>query len=661
MDNLDEQILNELRDEDLDSIFSNGSLDLDEEIYAKRDWKKELKKTFRYIRRRIKYSMREKTQKNFTNILYLTLDCPPFTPKSSRQDSPLEYIAEMQKQYPDNDIRVLIPVIKLGEGCKPAKKITCEFEEELVLERTSLHFEFFLQNKKQQAVIYRYKKDTSNIQVYGIYCEVYAGVKDVSEMYNLQNLACFIKAARIAVKKFGKIGFQTDIVHVENIPYYLGGEFEIPFPQPVKVLQIVKDFAQIELIKPEIFWAAINLADESTMNKICKDNVIKKCMSRLFNLKYKERFTRMRDCLESIYRNYYKFRKYIEQGDVLDENILFKLLNERISEMFPQLSDGGKYYNQMACTIKRADYWAVFSKTYYNEIFENPKITGSIYPLLEKYKNKGSYISYGSNLTGYSREEGRQLYQTFDENTFRELRGKNKLALLKEFHSDRIKTNFVDPTLFKGEAPIIIGSLDSFYESPLLFANPNTEIFANGVDILFNTLVKLFELHKNIRVILCIKDGLENSFIRSWLKFLTENKSLRGRWVYINGEINLPKFLAGSDMILLPRRVNITSPEHLLAMYYGCVPIVSRSGILNDTVIDILDDITKGCGLKTKKSLLTEDDNPEIFLVPIIKALNIYQNNPASWNLLIKNCLTYEHRWNFKILEKYNRIYQELL
>ena len=39
-----------------------------------------------------------------TNIVYLTLDCPPFTPNSSRDDSPLEFITEMRKQYPDNDI-----------------------------------------------------------------------------------------------------------------------------------------------------------------------------------------------------------------------------------------------------------------------------------------------------------------------------------------------------------------------------------------------------------------------------------------------------------------------------------------------------------------------------------------------------------------------------
>ena len=58
---------------------------------------------------------------------------------------------------------------------------------------------------------------------------------------------------------------------------------------------------------------------------------------------------------------------------------------------------------------------------------------------------------------------------------------------------------------------------------------------------------------------------------------------------------------------------------------------------------------------------MTEEDNNEIFMTPVIKALNLYQNNPSSWNLLIKNCMNYDSSWNFKILEKYGKIYDELL
>ena len=151
------------------------------------------------------------------------------------------------------------------------------------------------------------------------------------------------------------------------------------------------------------------------------------------------------------------------------------------------------------------------------------------------------------------------------------------------------------------------------------------------------------------------------NFVKSWIEFLSKNRYLNGRWVFIDGEINLPKFLAAADMILIPRRTNMTTIEHYLAMHYGCVPIASRSGILNDTIPDIFDDIANGCGFKTKTTLLTETDNNELFLTTTMKALGVCQNNPASWNLLVKNCMNKDCSWNFEILEKYYRLYNSSL
>jgi len=662
MDIFDEQDSTASNEKELDNMFSDSSFDLDENSAENRDLVKDTKTFARFLRRKIKSFVREKTRQNFTNILYVTLDCPPCTINSSRMDTPLEFITEMRKQYPYNDIRVLIPIIGLKENLRPTKKIVIEKENgEYVLEKTSLHFNFFLQNKIQEVIIYRYPKNVFNVDVYGVYCEGFSGAESISEISGINKLALYMKAVRIAVRKFKKLGFIPDIVHSENVPYYLGGEFEIQFPGGPKILQIVKDFTQIDMIKPETFWAGINLADEAGMSKICRDPKIKKCLARLFNLKETKRFTKMRECLEFIYSNYTNFRKYVSQGEDLEENFIFNRLNARMNELFPQISEDGLYYNQMAYTIKKADFWAVNSKTYYKEIFESPKITGKIASVLEEKKENSSYVLSGFNLYENKREEGNSVYQSFSEDNFRVQRNKNKSVLLKEFGMDRIKTNFIDSTLFKSEPPIIKGYLDSFYEGPLLFYCSSNEIFANGIDILFNSVLKLFELHKNIRIIICIKDGQSNNFIKSWVEFLSENKYFNGRWVFIDGEINQSKFLAGTDMILVPRRINMTTPEHFMAMYYGCVPIVARSGILNDTVIDIFDDITLGCGFKTKNSLLTEDDNPDIFLTPLMKALNLYQNNPSSWNLLIKNCMKHDSGWSFKILEKYNKIYQELL
>lgn len=650
--------------EDLDFIFNQEGEDFEDVIFHEnKDLLQELKTYLKLLRKKINFAVREKMQKNFTNILFLTLDCPPFTPNSSREDSPVEYIVEMQKQYPDNNIRVLIPIINVDEDFRPSKKLSINIDgKPRILEKTSISFDFFLQNRIQTATVYKFPKNNSNIQAYGIYSPVFSGVKNISEFSRLQYLAPFLKSARIVVKKLTKENFLPDIIHCENIPYYLGGEFESKRFSKIKVLQIIKDFTQIDIAKSEAFWAAINLADKKAMAKICKDEVIKKCVARLFNLHNTKRFYQMKDCLRFIYKNYYKFRKYIDKGEDLDENIIFNRLNARIMQIFPHISYGEKlYFNPMMYSLKKADFWATISKTYYKEIFENPNLSGNMFKQIEKTKEKSCYVSCGCDLKKYPREETRLVYQCFNNENFRDLRDKNKTTILKEFSIDRIKTNFVDPTLFGGDGVKIYGFLDSFYNAPLLFANPTTEIFANGVDILFNTILKLFELHKNIQVIICIKNGMSVNFIKTWVEFLSQNKYLNGRWIFIDGEINLPKFLAASDMILLPRRANMSNPEHFIAMNYGCVPIASRSGILNDTISDIFDDISNGCGFKTKTGLLTENNSNELYLTPIMKALNLYQNNPNSWNLLIKNCMKKDSNWNFNILEKYNKIYQELL
>lgn len=638
--------------DDLDFIFNQDTDDFDEIVFQEnKDIIQELKTYFRLFRKKFSNVVREKMQKNFTNILLITLD------------NPIEYISEMRNQYPDNDIRVLVPIINVNEETRVSKKLTLEIDGKFqVLEKTSISFEFFLQNRIQTATVYKFPKNKSNVTVYGVYSPIFSRVKQVSDLSRLQYLAPFLKSARITVKKMGKENFSPDIVHCENIPYYLGGEFETKLPTRVKILQIIKDFTQIDIAKSEAFWAAINLADKNAMRKICRDQIIKKCVAKLFNLHNTKRFYQMKDCLNFIYKNYYKFRKYIDKGEDIDENIIFNRLNARIMQIFPNIAHGEElYFNPMMYTLKKCDFWATTSKTYYKEIYENPKLTGKMFKQIEKSKEKSSYVSFGCDMTKYPRENTRMIYECFNTENFRDIRVKNKTAILKEFSLDRIKTNFVDPTLFKGEGVKIYGSLDSFYESPLLFANPSPEIFANGVDILFNTILKLFELHKNIQVIICIKDGMKINFVKTWIDFLAQNKYWNGRWVFIDGEVNLPKFFASSDMVLIPRRANITTPDHFIAMNYGCVPVASRSGILNDTIPDIFDDIVGGCGFKTKSGLLSEEDTNELFLTPMIKALNLYQNNPNSWNLLIKNCMNKDFGWNFKILEKYNKIYGNLL
>ena len=652
----------DLYSEDIDSIFNQKTEDFNDAVFENRDLAHDFKMYFRLIRKRIKLFIQEKKQKNFTNVIYLTLDCPPFTQNSTKEDFPIEYISQIQKQYPDKNIRILIPIVGLDETFKSSQKLIFDLNKKLrYVEKTNIDFKFFIQNRKQKAVVYKFPKLDSNIQVYGLYSPAFSFCKDTSAFTRLRFLAPYIKAARIAIKKLVKDDFSPDIVHCENIPFFLGGEFETRSPYRIKVLQTIKDFTMLDIAKTEAFWAVINLADKKAIKKLCNDKIIKNYLLQLFNLHNNKQVFNSKNCINFIFKNYYKFRRFIDKGEEIDENFIFNKLNSRTLQIFPEIAYGEElYFNTIMYSLKKADKWIVISQTYYDELFNNPDLSGKMFKYIEKYKEKSDFVLYGADMNKYPIENTRDIYQCFSLDNFREYRGKNKKTLIKELSDDRIKTNFVDPTLFKSAEVKISGYLDSFYESPLLLISSNSEIFANGVDIAFNSILKLFEYHKNIQVIINIKDGLEINLIQNWIEFLAKNRYINGRWVFIDGEINLPKFLSAADLILLPRRANLNTKDHYLAMHYGCVPVVSRSGILNDTIADVFDDINLGCGFKSKSGMLVKEDSTEIFLNPLMKALGIYQNNPSSWNLLIKNCLNKPCGWNFKILEKYNNIYEEI-
>ena len=580
------------------------------------DFLYDCKTQFRFLRKNISAFLRKKLKKDFKEILIVTAQNPPF-----------DYILAFKKQYPDKNIKVLIPLHDLENA-----------------EKTNISFEFYSQNETYEARLYKLPKNANNIEIYGLFSASFSG-HDVSK---LQYLAPFMKAVRICVKSL-----KPEVVHSDNLPFFLGTEFESKMAYPIRVLQVVNDFSKYEVEKIEAFWAAINLVNKAGMKKICRDKIIQKCIASLFNLHNTKHFSQMRDCLEFIYQNYEKFRSTIDRNEEIDENILFHRMNMQTLKLFPELRcEDSSNYNSIYFTLKKADFWATISKSYYDDIFANKEICGCLAKRIEQTKSKSTYLLVGCEAPTI------KLYQPFDVDNFRELRAKNKSYLLKEFSEKRVKTRFVDLSLFKDENYVIKGHLDSFFDAPLIFAKFSTDIFNEGVDIAFDVILKLFEQRKNIQVIINISQGLKNNFVKSWVEFLEQNSALDGRWLFINDEINVEQFYAAADIALFPTRANIPDKEHYKAMKFGCIPVASRSGILNDTVTDIFDDMISGCGFKTKSSLLTKANANEIYLETLSKALNLFINTNSSWNLLIQNAMNYDYSWNFEIIEKYNEIYE---
>ena len=608
-------------DENVSKIGESEDFFADDIELPAKDFRAEFKLQYRFLRKKVSAFIRSRLKKNFKEVLYVCLEKPSD-----------DFILEFQKQYPDKEIKVIIPIL----------------EEKKELEKTHLSFDYYLQNRKNEAKLYKFPKDSDNIEVYGVYTSLFGDAHDISAFSDIRYLSPFLKCVRYFALKL-----RPDIIHCDNIPFFLGAEFEPRLLYPIKVFQTIEDFNKVKQYEP--FWAVLNIADKSGMKRLCRDKAVKKYIAALFDFQIVEQFDSMRDCLEFIYLNYTTFRSVVGSEDDVEGNVLFKRLNARILAMFPSLAQGdSQYYNPMDITLKKVDFWAVLSKSYYHEIFEHPEVTGAMHHRILTTREKSGYV-----LRGYD-VHLEKVFWPYTVETFREMREKNKRYLIKEFSKQRISTKFTDTNLFADNEIQVCGYLDAFYESALIFCEFSDDVYLEGVDIAICSVLKLFELNKNIQVIFNIPNGLKNSYIKSFVDFCEEHSALNGRWIFLDGKINTPQFLAAADIILLPLRSNTKDSRHIKAMKYGCIPVVSSIGVYNDTIIDIFDDMTQGCGFKTDVGLNISPDANETYLKAVLKAMSFFSQNGASRNVIVKNCMNRDGYWNFEILQKYNEIYEEL-
>ena len=567
----------------------------------------EIEIQYRLIRKNLSAFFRNSIKKNLTNILYI-----------SDGNYSNDYILAMQKQHPDKLITILVP----------------DFGTQKNLNKSVATLEYNLQNKRHIAKLYKYPTTQNNIQIYGISSRTFSDLEKPSDLYNIHNLSHYSASARIAAKKL-----KPDIIHSENIPFLLGCEFNKKSNNTVNLLQTIHDFSVYSDIEP--FWAVINIFDKKEMNRLCRDKIIKKNLAALFGIKNINNFSKWKQCLEYLYNNYEQYRKTYTKEDSTNENILIGRLNKRVIELYPQ-AFYKEMFNPIYYSAKNSKEFAVNSKP-------------------EKYPEWMDNIPNCNILIpGANKDDKIKLAHPFDINNFRYYREYNKQYLIKEFAEKQIKTNFTDLNLFSDNEVNISGFLDSFYKGTLLLAVFNNFVTEDYIKTVANSVLKCFEYKKNIQVIFNAPSNFESQYLQSFVDFLEKQPSLIGKWVFVQGGINLPQFTASSDIILLPDS-NIIGVENILytALQYGCIPVTENSGICSDIVIDIFDDMISGFGFKTSDNSSVQDLDK--FTNALFKGMSFRLQNFTSWNLLIKNAISYDSSWNFELIEKYNNLYDKIV
>jgi len=110
---------------------------------------------------------------------------------------------------------------------------------------------------------------------------------------------------------------------------------------------------------------------------------------------------------------------------------------------------------------------------------------------------------------------------------------------------------------------------------------------------------------------------------------------------------------AGSDFFLLPSNHEPCGINQLIAMRYGCVPIVRAIGGLYDTVENFSPAARQGTGFTFKR----EDEF--VLYGAVVKALENYKHL-ASWRGLVRRAMKQSHGWEIPA-KKYVELYKRVL
>ncbi len=171
-----------------------------------------------------------------------------------------------------------------------------------------------------------------------------------------------------------------------------------------------------------------------------------------------------------------------------------------------------------------------------------------------------------------------------------------------------------------------------------------------GWDLILPFLPKFLSQHPQVQLVV-LGSGDDN--------FQKELQSLQQSYptqigLHIRSDFRLPrKLFAGADILLMPSFFEPGGIVAMEAMRYGAVPVVRRTGGLNDVVVEFDPGTARGNGFS-----FVEKDSWALYKA-VIEAITIYRQ-PELWKKLVRNCMGANFSWD-ESAKKYSQWYQSLI
>ncbi|MFH2085922.1 MAG: glycogen/starch synthase [bacterium] len=275
--------------------------------------------------------------------------------------------------------------------------------------------------------------------------------------------------------------------------------------------------------------------------------------------------------------------------------------------------------NALLRGIMWADAISTVSPTHAREVVTEEYGEG-LSKILAKKKEKLVGILNGLDIVTFNPAKDKLLKARFNEKNFIKARGENKVYLQGLFNlpvkEDVFLLAYVGRLTQQKGLTMMLGTLPH-----LLAEYPNIQIvvLGGGDDIYRNQLTLLYERYPN-------QVGL-----------------------HLIPNFRMPrKIFAGADGLLIPSLFEPGGIVALESLRYGAVPIVRRTGGLNDIVEDF-QPMGRGNGF----SFLGR--NAWSLYGAVVSAMTTFRNKDL-WYKLVKNCLEADFSWDF-VAREYKKWY----
>ena len=611
---------------------------------------------------------------NPKQVAFVSFETVPINKTGGMADVVGELAPELNKR--GMDVRCVIPLLNAQDGVPVNDKGQQIYRtpkgKEFPVDDLGIDFDYDYGTKSGKGKIFKVNDSRVKFPVYVLYCP-----DDVSNnkteyqgwiMDQVKNQEAFCKAGLEALKKLKdaedfnpKYVMSYEWTTAPIIEAMSKDEF---YKDKIKIANI-NNFGPVYQGRVGAPVAAPYILNNQELDKHCAEPRVRALLEEISRaVEARAGELHPLNINEEISRGDYK-AAYLKVAENYEKYIPYTtnhlgFMDSMVMDSFPKKGWFKQYYNFYVPAVRTSDSIVSCSDTYIRELAEEDRYSDGVSNLmnLERLKSFGITIGLDYSLhnpAATEKETTNPVKYPFSANE-KELETNSNLldyktgkamnkSYLQEILGAKVpdKETAFNKTVGAKQYGFLENDPNALVSTFITRYDPQQK----GVDIVIKAAEKLLEEEKDAQIILAGPDfSKDYALIKEYLENVVYKYP--GRAVLCDGFINnISQFYAGSDTVLIPSRFAPFELVQLQGMRMGAIPIASNAGGLAEIIVDPREGRDEEIlGFKTEKSLFLTDDPYKSYCDTIKRALDIYRNEPATWDKMLLNGLRYKRSWD---------------